>query len=348
MRTAQKHSIIKSLLHWQILASILITIAGFLFLNSCTSTSGTKKGLPEKPSWMDTRPVSSMYYYGIGSALKKGSADRYRNQARENALSEMAGQINTQISSTMELYKVEDRFGVREMLQNRIRTESKEFLEGYEYMDQWEDETRYYTIYRLSKTVFEQNKEKRKKMAADGAYLKYQQAINHLHGRNYLMAYSFFVQTLEGIKDYLGEGVVVETPQGYHIDLGNGSLTYLDDILKELRIKSNQNNIIITGEEPENNIIFTVTDKQNHPVSDVPVKFNYSGGYLLIDTSKSNEEGQVVFPEFKAPVHSARETLTAVIDVQAIARNVTFDIDIRRMLEKWNTASAKVQIEFVR
>lgn len=319
-----------------------------LFLWGCGSTSDTKKNAPEKPGWMDARPVNSHYYFGIGSALKKGSADRYRNQARENALSEMAGQINTQISSNMVLYKVEDRFGVREMLQNRIKAQSNEFLEGYEFMDQWEDETRYYTIYRLSKTVYEQNKEKRKKIAAEGALLKYQQAVNHLHGRNYSLSFSLFAQTLEGIKDYLQEGVIIPSPQGYQIDLGGSSLNYLDEILQSLRITANLANLIITGEEPNQDILFTITDKQNNPIADIPVKFSYSGGFLTTDNGKSDKNGILESPEFKAPIQSARETIIATIDVHALARTATYDLDIRRMIEKWSSASCKVQIEFVR
>lgn len=325
------------------LAFAVITLS---FLG-CASTS-SRKTVPERPAWMDNRPVNSQFFYGIGSALKKGSADRYRNEARENALSEMAGQINSKISSDMVLYKVEDRFGVREMLQNRVRSQSNEFLEGYEFVDAYEDEIRYYTFYRLSKQVFEDNKQKRKKIAADGAWLKYQQAVNHLHAKNYLMAYSFFVQTIEGIKEYLQEGVIIDTPQGYSVDLGNGSLTYLDEIISDLRIKSNISSLTITGEAPDEALIFTVTDKTGDPVPNMPVKFIYSGGYLLTDTGKTDENGTIQCPEFKAPAQSSRETLSAAIDLQALARMATYDIDIRRMLEKWNRPSVKVMIEFVR
>lgn len=317
------------------------------FISGCASTNKSKTAIV-KPSWMETRPVNNLYYYGIGSSIKKGTTDYYRNQARENALSEIAGLINTHISSNMVLYKVEDKYGVHEMLQNRVKAESKEFLEGYEYIDQWEDETRYYTIYRLGKSVYEQNKEQRKKTAVEGALLKYQQAVDHLHGKRYLMAYSFFSQTLENVKDYLQESVVIKTPQGYQVDLVNGSLTYMDEILQELHIKANYNNIIITGEEPDKTLTFTITDKQNNPVAGIPVKFNYSGGFLIKDTGKSDENGIINSPEIKAPVKSARETLSAFIDVQEIARNATFDLDIRQMLGKWNSAYAKVQIEFVR
>ena len=317
-------------------------------LSSCGSTSGAKKTVIEKPSWIDSRPVSSQYYYGIGSALKKGSPDRYRNDARENALSEMAGMINTQISSNVVMYKVEDRFGVREMLQNRIKTKTSEFLEGYEFMDQWEDETRYFNIYKLSKTIYEQNKELRKKTATTGAFMKYQQAINQMHAKNYMMAYTLFAQTLEGIKDYLHEGVVVTSEQGYQIDLGGSSLSYLDEILQNFRIFANPEKINVSGEEPDENIIFTITDSQKKPIGEVPIKFDYTGGYLVKDTGKSNNEGIVESPEFKSPAQSRREAITASIDVQALARMATFDLDIRRMLEKWNSASCRVQIEFIR
>ena len=313
----------------------------------CASTS-SKKTVTGRPAWMDNRPVNGNYFYGIGSALKKGSADRYRNEAREKALSEIAGLINSKISSDMVLYKVEDRFGVREMLQNRVKSQSNEFLEGYEFVDAYEDEIRYYSFYRLSKQVFEEAKQQRKKIAADGAWLKYQQAVNHLHARNYLMAYSFFVQAIEGIKDYLQEGVIINTPQGYSVDLGNGSLTYLDEIISGLRIKSNFNSLSITGEAPEEDLVFTITDKNNDPVANMPVKFVYTGAYLLTDTGKTNENGEIRSPEYKAPAQSSRKNLTASIDLKALARMATFDIDIRRMLEKWNRPSVSVMIEFVR
>jgi hypothetical protein len=329
---------------YQVVLSFLLAFV----LNGCGSTADTKKSVIEKPTWMDSRPVSSMYYYGIGSALKRGPADSYRNEAREKALSEMAGMINTQISSNVVMYKVEDRFGVREMLQNRIKTKSSEFLEGYEFMDQWEDETRYYNIYRLSKNTYEQNKVLRKKVATDGALLKYQQAINHLHGNNYVMAYSLFAQTLETVKEYLEEGVVVTSAQGYQIDLGGGSLSYLDEILQKFRIEADPQNLSITGEAPDENILFIITDSHKNPVGDIPVKFNYSGGYLVTDYGKSNSSGIIESPEFKAPMQSKREILSATIDVQTLARNATFDLDIRHMLEKWSSASCKVQIEFIR
>ncbi len=328
-----------------LLLTVLVILMTF---TGCSSTSSAKKTVPVKPAWLENRPVNNQYYFGIGSAIKKGSIERYRNEARDKALSEMAGQINTMISSNAVLYKVEDRFGVREMLQNRIKAESNEFLDGYEFMDQWEDETRFYTIYRLSKPLFEKNKELRKKVAADGAYLKYQQAVNHLHGNNFILAFTLFAQTLENIKDYLQEGVVITTQQGFQIDLGGSSLNYLAEILNNLRISPSKTSIIITGEEPNEKLFFTVSDNKNNPVPDIPVKLNYSGGYLTTDNGKSDRNGVVDCPLFKAPAHNSRETISASIDVQALARTASFDLDIRRMIEKWNSATCKVQLEFVR
>ena len=55
--------------------------------------------MPEKPEWVKEHPVSSNYYIGVGSISKNGQSLNYREQAKKNALNDLASEISVTIDN---------------------------------------------------------------------------------------------------------------------------------------------------------------------------------------------------------------------------------------------------------
>jgi len=141
-------------------AIILISI---LIFSSCGSTKKATVEIP-KPGWVLTKPVINDYYIGIGTSRKIGTLEQYTEEARKNALSSIAGEISTKISSVSVLNQFEDQNGISEIFQNKIKASSKDMLAGYEMVEQFENESHYWVYYKLSKAKYEEEKAKRKKI----------------------------------------------------------------------------------------------------------------------------------------------------------------------------------------
>jgi hypothetical protein len=283
------------------------------------------------PEWVRQRPVSSLYYYGIGIIPKVGAPMLYEDKAKERALADISSQINATIKSETFLYQVEDRNGVMEYLQNRIKSTSSEYLEGYEYVEKWEDLSNMYVFYRLSKQKHQEVKARRKRDAFKAASEKYILGIQLSDQGKHVEAIENF------LSGYLNESTSTLV-EGKDTDLVAESKKQMNEIIHSVMI------IPIKSRSDMSANKFILLDKQKRTISNFPVKYKYTGGYLTMDRSKSNEKGETLMPELPKSNGNTSHTFTVEIDLVNLARQVTRNLYVRKLIEKQKAISISFEL----
>ena len=322
----------------------LLSILGFclLILSSC-STKKKEAELIEmtRPDWLKDRPVSSMYFYGIGITPKQGGEIYYTERAKDKALADIAKQINTKIKSEQSFYKMEDNKGVHEYIQSRVRATSNEFLEAYEYVDKWEDLTNYYTFYRLSKNEFYARKAKRKEDALKLSWQKLQQAQKAEQHYDYKQALEQYAAAIDAISGYLNEQTALNNTDLFEVSRAGltNIVTAMELVFEPKEITANTQQTIAEGKAS----VLIYCHKE--VARNIPVHFNYSGGFLSKDKYQSAIDGRVKLPEFT--LANKTETMKVAIDLKALGRQITKNLIVRQIVEKQKPATATLPIKVI-
>ena len=127
---------------------LLLALSGIL-LWSC----GTQKATV--PGWIGAKPIDARrtYVYGVGmSYINPNTA--YQQAARSNALADLAGEVESQVFDESRLLQKEDVGGFSSSFSSQTLTTSHIKLEGYELVDTYSDELRYYVLYKLDLPQF--------------------------------------------------------------------------------------------------------------------------------------------------------------------------------------------------
>jgi hypothetical protein len=326
----------------RVLSCIAIAL---MLLTGCSSKKKEAEMLElTKPEWLKNRPVSSAFFYGIGITPKVGGSLFYEEKAKERALADLSKQISTKIISEQSLYKMEDNSGVYEYMQSRIQARSDEFLEGYEYVDKWEDLSNYYTFYRLSKSEFYARKEQRKKDALKLSLQKFEQAETAKAQSDFILALEQYAAAIDAISDYLNEQTTIET-NGTTVDLFEASKDALSDLIHAFSITFQPKqitaspNIKITEGQASLSV-----QCQQQVAHNLPVRFSYSGGFLVTDKFKSDTSGLVKSPALTFG-DKPEEMLSATIDLQSLGRQLTRNLLVRQIIEKQKPATSTLLIQ---
>lgn len=312
--------------------SIAVIIA--LLVGGCASKRKQAELLEaSKPAWLKERPSHPDYYFGIGTISKVGSPLLYEDKAKERALVDLASQINTQINSETTLHRIEDMSGVHEYLSSRVKATSSEFLEGYEFVDKWEDESYYYVYLRLSKHEFMTKKRERKDQAIQHASLKYTQGIEQESAKKYIEAMRLYAACLDLLSGYVNEETTA-TIDGKRIDLVEKSQMQLTNLARSFAITASQQRVEAQNAQKidEGKIIFSVYSGKDNLASNVPVRFSYTGGYLINELGKSDKLGAVPSPPLN--ITGSKETLSVKIDLVQLSRQITHNLFVRKIVEK--------------
>lgn len=312
---------------------LMATTLVVLFSGCGARKKAALEALNPKPSWVDSTPRDGAYYQAVGVARKWGSMNNYQTEARNHALSQMAGQINASISSTSLLSQVEDRHGVSEILINNIRSKSEEMLEGYELVDKWEDQQYYYELYRLSKHRFASIKEQRKRDALQKALFRFREAEKMELSGEYAQALTLHAGVLDLLGNYLGDqSLLVDSVGGF--DPAVASLQHIAQLFKAMAVMCPADAIDarvgqLVGEE---RLSFVVRDAQQRVQPNIPVRFSYNGGYLRKDKALSSGEGTVA-GSVHQPGGVGEYQFCVQIDTKAFFQQATRNLLVRKLLD---------------
>ena len=128
----------------------VIVVSGIVTVLLTALNSSAK----EKPSWVMTRPDSLGYYVGIGVVQKGPDDQNLHDIARGLALKDISSEISSYISSRTDRIIIEKAGILFEDYKSNLITKTRAHLEGYNFIDSWEDENEYWVYYRLSKEIY--------------------------------------------------------------------------------------------------------------------------------------------------------------------------------------------------
>jgi len=108
----------------------------------------------QPPHWVGSFPTSKEDYIGIGIADKLNYPYKYKDIAREKALTQISREISMHIQSRSTLVRQEDSMGYDESWSGVINSSSSNDLWGYELVDTWQTPLEYWAYYKLDKEKY--------------------------------------------------------------------------------------------------------------------------------------------------------------------------------------------------
>lgn len=319
-----------------------LLIVLMVFLSSCAAKKEAAR-FEMQPDWVKQKPIISGYYVGVGSAKKIGTAYQYKQNARKDALADLASEVSTKVNSTSVLHSIETDYGIVENYNQRIEISTSEYLEGFEPIDFYEDEGSYWIYFKVDKAEFHKMKKQKKQAALSVAALKYKAGLKELEENDPRESLTFFLQGLTAISAYLSEDTKTEY-EGSSIDIGNELYSSIDQVITGLSIGAKQTSITIKRGGSFSNDLFFFVNFNDKPVYGIPVNFSFTGGYLKKDEDVSDFDGRVELQIGKVNSGNGSEQISATMDLKDIARKAVGDLFIRGLISKRKTEPAIVTV----
>lgn len=295
------------------------------------------------PDWVNTKPLNSSYYIGIGST-KKNSGTQYLRTAKENALSDLASEIKVNVSSNSLLHTLEQNDRFEQEYLETIRTKSDIDLEDFELVDSWESPTEYYTYYRLSKASYASRLWIKKQAAQSQGLSFYENAIEAKTSGQYGNAVQYCLQGLQSIEAFWNEDNTV-TRGAESIKLDNVLYTQLIELVQSAQIEA-ISPLVSAYDNSFTPIATVLVSDGKQKYSQVPLKYQYK----IIDGKYNgkvitNPNGQCEITIDDTPSNEVN-TLAAWIDSETIFAPFYSDPFMRNLLNQVVPARAEWTIKY--
>jgi hypothetical protein len=278
---------------------MIVRLLTYSFLAFLICGCGDKKIIQEtvepamaQPNWISDRPIQSGYYVGVGSSSKNEHPLDFSQVAKENALLDLASEIRVTISGESFLSTLEVNDYFQEEFISKISTSTKEYLEGYDLMDTWEDEGQYWSFYRLSVGEYNRIRAERKQSAMKRSADNLRRAKSFELEGDVRGAISNYLDGLVGIHEYWTESNEFEL---------NGESIYLDhelhhgfkDLLRDIQIEPNPLEVVLDQMNLYKEDVKILVHLRGNPVRDFPLKYRvtFDGGYNRFLSIRTNSAG---------------------------------------------------------
>jgi hypothetical protein len=277
-----------------------------------------------KPDWVENHPVTSSYYIGVGIGNKNDQNLDYREQAKKNALNDLASEISVTIKSNSFLFTMESNDSFNEEFKSTIKTEISKDLEGYELVDSWEDASIYKVYYRLSKSEYHQNQNEKKEKTLRLCYDLYLKAIAAEEKSDVLLAINLNAGALLSIKKYWNEINEYNTGNKV-IFLENEISANIERILGQLKLEPTNKNFELSYTNRYTNTLEINCLYKKEKISSIPLNLNY---YKKAKYSESKKK----YTEAKTSESNGAVTFLVSDPFMLKEQELTIEVDIPKML----------------
>ena len=257
-----------------------------VFFNETTIAS------QKKPIWISERPVQNDYYIGIGAADKGDGNLDYRQIAKENALQDLSSEITVNISSQVIVNMMESSDAFEEELKSQIRSTTQANLQGYELVDNWENDNQYWVYYRLSKELYTKNRKARIDKASSLGLNLYTKAKEKENEKDLTAALGLYVQAMQTIEEFISEPIKKEYA-GSTIYLQNELFNSLQSLMSNITLKVEQGQVKGTvGRALKDPIRITANFIDGSLVANLPLLAEFvKGGGDIISQVRTGMDG---------------------------------------------------------
>ena len=252
-----------------------------------------------RPDWVTHRPRQEAYFIGIGVATRGADLSESRDRATQNALNDIATQIQVNISSNIELEDAEDAADVHQSYLSEIKAivESTE-LAGVEIVDTYEGADEVWVYAHLSKQKFAQLRQEKIDKARRRAFSLFEQA-EEKYPRAVTEALSLYLQALQPLAAALGDPLTVSYQES-RINLDTTIPSRIRNILSSIALEASP---VPSGIKRGTDIdvplkvrgVFKTERGTVRPLPDLPLEFAFTqGSGRLINRVRTASSGLAV------------------------------------------------------
>lgn len=291
-----------------------------------SSKKRIEREMAQRPDWVQQQPVDPEYYIGIGMSSKNDYNRSFVDAARKQALSQIAGQISTQISSSSLLQSIEmDQF-FKQDFQSLIKTRSEQDLEGYEQAGVYENQEQYWVYFRLNKNQHKARIRQKMQSTLSKAKDLYRTAKMQQEEGNYTAALRNYFEAILVVKPYWAESLETEL-DGHVVFFGNHLLRELQSCLGELSIISAVQEVEVLNGDPVGvqDLDFRVLADGGYPVASMPVTFSSSLGYLPQAEISSDNMGWARYSIDRLQTFDSKVNFEALVDYARLKPANTYE-----------------------
>ena len=315
--------------------SIIIILSLFLFSLSYA----------EKPYWITAYPYDSDFYVGIGFSSK--NTENYTQEAKNNAINEIASQIKITISSETIHKLIEENGRINELLKQQINTSTKESLEDVEIVDNWDSGDEYWVYCKLSKERYKKQKQLRLKDAVNKSLNLFSKAKESEKEDAIPKALSFYFESLKPIEKYLNEPLQVKY-NNQDIYLLNEIYLSIQSILDSVSLKPEIANFNV---KLGNSLDEPILIKANYgslnkgKISNLPINFSFVRGEGDLDLkAKTDNSGKAICRIHKITAPDKIQIVKAEFDILSLNPEYNSSPVIVAILESFKIPNTKIII----
>jgi len=302
---------------------------------------------PPPPSWVSSRPISSSYYVGIGLSQKAPGINHQR-VAKENALSDLASEIEVNVKSNSLLYTLEREYKFEQEFRETIKTQTNLELEDFEVVDSWEDQNAYWVYYRLDKATYRAKQEKKKQTAQQLGLDFLSKAESAKNSGQYAASADHYLRGIQALEEFANEENKVNYG-GTEIFLANELFIGLNQLLSSPQIKLEDQIILNFQNRFKTDASLLVTSNDgSQPFEGVPIVYEYFGVYGRNKSKLStNADGRLNVQISEVDKERSQNTVDIRIDSESIFELYQSDKFMKELTKSIRPKSIQEPIQYL-
>jgi hypothetical protein len=273
-----------------------------------------------RPAWVDSRPVTSAYYVGIGIAPK--NRPDFQEAAKQNALNDLASEISVTVEGNSLLYTLDTRGQFTDSYTSTVRTRTSQQLEGFELVDSWDSGNELWTYYRLRKAEHARLQAEKKRAATTQATDLHGRSRSALAAGDLPGAFDLELRALIALRDHWGEADRVEV-EGRSVVLANELYGGLQQLTSGLTLGSLPERCVL---EPANGHRRELLIRARHgtagalrDMAQVPLTATYPGSAGKVTVNKRTDaDGHARITVEGVSLDAATPELLVRLDLDAL------------------------------
>ncbi len=328
------------------ISAINIIILLILVISPIGETAACKRKKIVQPEWIQQTQTDADYYYGLGHAPIIKHRELHKENAKNEALNDIASQISVQIFSSNVLVTIANNKQFTDEYNSIIRAKVNTELEGFELVDSFTDKKDYWVLYRLSKSLYQEQQQKKRNTAQSIAQAHYQQANQYEREADLKNALIYYIKTLDAVKLYLNDDIQFES-QGRRVNIVPETFAKISGILSSLRVLAakpslSANYTFILDKE---DLSFGLTDNQAKAIANFPMLAYYSERSIQHAEQQTNSLGTVQFDIGKIRSDKPEQYFRIAPNINRILLESSADYLIRSVVQNMTYESLTIPIQ---
>lgn len=260
-----------------------------------TSCSGSRNAQNSPlPAWALDRPVSSVHYIGIGSALPQATPGDALKLAKERAAADLAAEISVTVQSSSFL-ETEERNGIiQQEFSSAISSRTEERIVGFEVVDTHEDERGAFVYFRLNKARHAADREARRQSAIGVAKEEWVSGQADLQNGDVSKALEHWNAAIMALEEFWTDVNRVDI-EGTLLSLEPHLVRQMREALRNVNVSPVVPSVQLNA---QGNFAFPLGVRctiSNETAKGIPLAYRYHNGtYLKKATEFTDDSGQIV------------------------------------------------------